>query len=351
MTRIFIYEYVTGGGMLATPPDKLPPSLPREGAAMLAALAADFAAVPGVEVVAMRDDRVGVHAQVSGRQVFSGVTPEAERRQLRELAAACDWTIVIAPEIGGQLLDRCRMAIDCGGRLLGPDVEIVGLLADKQRACEWLRDKNVPVPFGIPLAAGERLPANFRWPAVLKPRDGAGSQGLRLVRELPALASALEGLDTPARLEEYRPGIAASVALLGGPAARAMLTPCFQRISADGWFSYQGGSLPLPGALELRAIRLAEQVSAALPPWRGYLGIDLVLGPDPGGADDCVIEVNPRLTTSYVGLRVAYASNLALAMLDIAEGRGFALVARGVQVQFTAAGPVTAQMQPEACQV
>jgi predicted ATP-grasp superfamily ATP-dependent carboligase len=127
--------------------------------------------------------------------------------------------------------------------------------------------------------------------------------------------------------------------------------PCRQRLSDDGSFIYLGGSLPLPAALEARAIRLAEHVSAALPPWRGYLGIDLVLGRDRSGADDCVIEVNPRLTTSYVGLRAAYASNLALAMLDIAEGRSYVLQPRGVQVHFAASGEVAIESLPEACEV
>ena len=50
------------------------------------------------------------------------------------------------------------------------------------------------------------------------------------------------------------------------------------------------------------------------------MGVDLVLGRDPTGAEDFVIEVNPRLTTSYVGLRAAAKTNLAEAMLRVAEG-------------------------------
>lgn len=45
-------------------------------------------------------------------------------------------------------------------------------------------------------------------------------------------------------------------------------------------------------------------------------GVDMVLG-DEG---DFAIEINPRLTTSYVGLRSATDVNLAEAMVRIAEG-------------------------------
>jgi predicted ATP-grasp superfamily ATP-dependent carboligase len=42
-----------------------------------------------------------------------------------------------------------------------------------------------------------------------------------------------------------------------------------------------------------------------LPQPLGYLGVDLILGEDGNGAVDCVVEINPRLTTSYVGLQAA----------------------------------------------
>jgi len=42
---------------------------------------------------------------------------------------------------------------------------------------------------------------------------------------------------------------------------------------------------------------------------RGYVGVDLVLGLHAG--EDRVIELNPRLTTSYLGLRRKAKVNLA----------------------------------------
>jgi predicted ATP-grasp superfamily ATP-dependent carboligase len=65
---------------------------------------------------------------------------------------------------------------------------------------------------------------------------------------------------------------------------------------------------------------------ATLPTPLGYLGVDLVLGDDPSGADDRVIEINPRLTTSYVGLRAAALCNLAEAMLLTACAMSGALI-------------------------
>ncbi|MEK7799030.1 MAG: ATP-grasp domain-containing protein, partial [Acidobacteriota bacterium] len=50
---------------------------------------------------------------------------------------------------------------------------------------------------------------------------------------------------------------------------------------------------------------------------RGYVGVDLVLG-DSGAT---VIEINPRLTTSYVGLRLSVAENIAGLIIAAALGR------------------------------
>jgi predicted ATP-grasp superfamily ATP-dependent carboligase len=51
--------------------------------------------------------------------------------------------------------------------------------------------------------------------------------------------------------------------------------------------------------------------------------VDVVLGDDADGSRDFAIEINPRLTTSYVGLRAAAQTNLASAMLKVAQGEPF----------------------------
>ena len=53
---------------------------------------------------------------------------------------------------------------------------------------------------------------------------------------------------------------------------------------------------------------------------RGYVGVDVVLGTAADGSGDVVIEINPRLTTSYIGLRALARFNLAEALLAVVEG-------------------------------
>ena len=100
-------------------------------------------------------------------------------------------------------------------------------------------------------------------------------------------------------LQPFVAGQAASVAFLIGSHQVLPLLPAKQQLSEDGRFHYRGGIVPLPQDLADRAVRLARRAVAAVPGLRGYVGVDLVLG-DEG---ESVIEVNPRLTTSYLGLR------------------------------------------------
>ncbi len=330
--QVFIYEFVSGGGRLLL--TKGPPlGLLIEGSAMRKAVAADFARAAGVRAVTLEDARLAGRpsADVASVQVRS---PEEHDAAFARLAAESDWTLVIAPETAGCLADRCEKVIACQGRLLGPGLELVRLAADKHATAERLAGKGVPVPEGCAVEAGAGLPGDFPCPAVLKPRDGAGSVDVRRIDRPEDLAGT--SVAFPARLERLRPGRPASVSFLCGVRALRSLPPCWQHVRGDRDFAYCGGSLPLPELLAKRAVALAMRAVAALPEPRGYLGVDLVLGPAEDGSQDVVLEVNPRLTTSYVGLRAAAGPgvNLAEAMLAVVEGREPELRFRAMAIEF-----------------
>jgi len=59
--------------------------------------------------------------------------------------------------------------------------------------------------------------------------------------------------------------------------------------------------------------QIASAVAAAIPGLWGYVGVDLIEGPD----GPVVLEINPRLTTSYAGLRDAVGVNPAGLVLDL----------------------------------
>ena len=191
------------------------------------------------------------------------------------------------------------------------------------------------MPDGQAIEPGAAIPRDFPLPAVLKPIDGAGSLDVHLLRQPGELPGPAPGRR---RLERYCPGLPASISCLCGLGQLLTLPAGEQLLTAGGTLTYVGGRLPLEAALDRRAARLARQVFEALPGALGYFGIDLVLGPDPAGAEDTVIEINPRLTTSYAGLRALAEDNLAAALLDVAAGRRAALSFGRQGVQFAPDG-------------
>ncbi len=334
--HIFLYEWTTGGGLVEEP-GALPESFVREGTAMIGALAADLVRIDGCRVTVLRDPRV-LHLALPGCEFVDVLSSFSHREEFERLAAEADATIVIAPEFDHILLKSASCVLQSGGRLLSPSSEFVRIAADKQRTCDALAAAGVPVPLGRMLDTDEPLPADVSYPAVLKPVDGAGSQDTYVVSgphdAVPAYA-------WPRRLERFVPGLAASVAVLCGPAGRVPLVPCQQRLSDDGRLRYRGGQLPLAPGLAERAVTLARRALEALPPAVGYVGVDLVLGRDADGSEDYVIEVNPRLTTSYVGLRAAAQTNLAEAMCHVAQGEPVEVTSNGRHVEFDSDGNVS----------
>ncbi len=334
--QLFVYEYTCAAGLTGA---AAAASLRAEGWAMLAAVLGDFGRLPGVAIVTLGHAAFEAPTPPSCRVVRTG----SEEAAFRELAAAADFTLVIAPELDDLLWTRCSWVAESGGRLLGPSPAAVRLTGDKWALGQHLRRHQVPTPECRRLL-GDEEEGSLPYPLVWKPRFGAGSIATFLVRgaddwprcRREARAEAWQG---ESLVQSWVAGRPASVALLLGPRQCLPLVPAAQELSDDGRFHYLGGSLPLPPPLAGRAVRLARRAVEAVPGLAGYMGVDVVLGDAADGSGDWVIEINPRLTTSYIGLRALCRDNLAGAMLRVVQGLEVpALSWHTGPARFTAAG-------------
>jgi predicted ATP-grasp superfamily ATP-dependent carboligase len=331
--RIFVYEYLTAGGRYLDGSDLPGGSLLREGRAMLEAVCSDLSRLPNVQIVGLRDARLVMDDALP--MVRQAVGDAADHgRRFDELARTAEWTLLIAPEIDGRLSELVERAEQLGARLISPDSAFVRLASDKVKTADLLSKAGVSVPATFLCLAPSDAEQLATGPWVVKPIDGAGSWQVRLV-DRDGVREHLRG--GPRCVQAYCPGRPASVAALCGCGEPEFLPPCWQWVAPPS-FEYRGGEVMAQPAMIRRAHRLARSALAALPPTRGYVGLDLVLGPNPEGREDAVIEVNPRLTTSYVGLRRQASANLGEAMWCRATARPARLSFRSTPLQFDADG-------------
>jgi tyramine---L-glutamate ligase len=307
--HILVHEYVTGGGW---PEAELLAGLASEAFAMLKAVLTDLDAWDGVRTTTTLDRR------------FCGDPPPATRivplqsaeypDVLLSLAADCDAALIIAPETEGVLARLTGSMERIGVPVLGSSSAAVAMTADKWQSYHLLRRHGIPTPDTWRAASGEAS-ARARmtgFPLVVKPRQGCGSVGVSLATDPASLERALVRAGREALIQPFIDGTHASASLLVCAGNVSALSLNAQYISAGTPFTYHGGHVPLAHPLGAQALALAGQAAALVPGLAGYVGVDLVLT-DYG----CyVIEINPRLTTSYSGIRQVVDCNLARAIWE-----------------------------------
>ncbi|MCB1858536.1 MAG: ATP-grasp domain-containing protein [Gammaproteobacteria bacterium] len=309
--RIFVFEYITGGGMLDR---ELPGSLAEEGDMMLHALASDLAEVGGVELLVTRDARLGrpeLPAEFLLLTEFDDLS-----RVWEDCLDAVDGVWPIAPESDGTLEAVCAAVEASGKLLLSSPATAVARTASKRATIQRLAEAGVAV---VPTyRIDDEIPeCSGQW--VLKPDLGAGCLGSRIFATRKALFDEIDSLpeDQPGYIvQPFIPGTAASISMIARGGEVAVLSTNLQRIVV------MNNSFVLLGCEvngvqgDTRAYReLGQAVGKALSDLWGFVGIDLI---DTGNGLK-VLEVNPRLTTSYVGLKASIGINPAALVLDLLQ--------------------------------
>ncbi len=310
-TTVLVHEWVTGGGLAGSP---LPDSWAAEGRAMRRAIAADFASVPDVQVVMTLDagllDDPGPWATVR-------LGPGEEIERLVELAKPLDFMVLIAPECNGILAERAKLLANLGVHSLGSSPQAIALTGNKLHMSEHFLRHDFRTPQTLRVVPSDGLPANFPYPAVLKPIDGAGSVDTFFLTgptPLPAEALALP----EALLQPFVAGALMSASFLVGEGKARLIGIGRQNVTArDGRFLYEGGTLPIPSTMIDESV---QRVVESIPGLAGFVGVDYIWDDDVKHA--IILEVNPRPTTSYVGLaRILLPGTLAQAWIDVVTGR------------------------------
>ena len=267
----------------------------------------------GLRVSSLLDARLCLDtpAGIELHGVRAGAFPQVLQREL----ARSDAVWLTAPETGDQLATLSRQALDAGCRLLGSDVATVRLCSSKIQCAQWLAAHGVSC---VPTLRDPRVwrgSALVRAGVVVKPDDGVGCEGQRRFDTADrAWAWGQAELGERAVYQPWVEGTPLSLSLLCADGRASLLSVNRQWIGEqDGVLRLHGVTVGACGDADGTLARLAAAVARALAGLWGHAGVDLVLGP----AGPVVLEVNPRATLSYAGLRETLGLNPARALLDL----------------------------------
>ncbi|MEM4653469.1 MAG: ATP-grasp domain-containing protein [Candidatus Nezhaarchaeales archaeon] len=280
--RIAIYEYFTATGAHHT-------SVWVEGNSMLKAAVEDLS-------------RAGYEVHVT-----DSIPPKKP----------ADLVLIIAPSSGRTLYNLVKACEDEGLDVMDSPSTAIFLATDKA-----LMAKNLEL-HGIRTAKTmiSRLEDGLRdieqallnyGRVVVKPADGDGCIGLSLVSSLDEALLALNTLRQSTKLpyfliQEYVEGLNLSVCLLALNDEVLPLSINMQKVHLKGpreTSSYYGSVVPYED--NERVLQEAVRAVRSLGHVRGFFGVDVVLK----DGEPYVIEVNPRLTTSYLALREVSEENV-----------------------------------------
>ncbi|MDD1665990.1 MAG: ATP-grasp domain-containing protein [Methanomicrobiales archaeon] len=279
------------------------PGLAPEGAAMLRVLSESFGHI-GYEVV----------------------TPESGdlNRELERLAPDCDVGLVIAPD---HLLFGFTRILEELTRNIGCSSLVTAVCADKVRTGAILRRHGIPVPESVD--SGSR---------VLKPIRWCGSMGVRITEEPPGeeefAQRYIEGEHLSASLVGSMNVGEACLYYSGKPPLALALNR--QEIEVkEGVFHYFGGETPVDHPRSGEILAIARKTVTVLG-CQGYAGVDMVVGDQ-----IYVVDVNPRITTSIIGIAAVMEEEIAGILVEASHGGGPEAVHLHGRVRFTKDGRVT----------
>lgn len=310
--KILIFEYINGGGCAKT---ELPPSLAREGWLMLTAVLNDLMASGEHELLVLLDWRC-VNAVPQGVHIIT-VTPHDDVLAMFTAALqACDAVLPIAPETEQILWTLCTRVEQSGKRLLSSAASAVAKTADKLETFNILSTHNIPT---VPSHRLDKHPYFYAQGTVIKARDDAGCEQCFICHNNDEFERLLNSLDTPEHylIQPFITGVALSISALFKEGVGTILSVNRQLISIQ-----ENQRLKLIGcevncSMDKAPFQtIVNQIALAFPDLWGYAGIDLIKH----GEQLVVVEINPRLTSSYTGINQALGLNVMDLVLQLLDG-------------------------------
>ena len=294
---------------------------------MLSGLAADFKEA-GHGVTVLLDSRLAAfNPQLATDHVVQIASSGEADQNMEQAVETADAAYVVAPEPNHVLQSIVECIESTGTLSLNCRAAGIEQASDKAVLGEQVERLGLSFPKTIAFDANsssEEISQTIRRelgvPIIIKPAKGAGCSGISIAQNVGQIAQAIckvkvETGCATLTAQELINGIPVSVSLITTGTEALPVSLNLQDITVatpDEGSTYNGGLVPFEHSLRDKAFKAAKLLAESLSGLRGYIGIDFVLTQDKA----FVMEVNPRLTTSYVGLRKTANFNVPQAIID-----------------------------------
>jgi len=304
---------------------------------MLRAIIADFKLM-NFEIFTTIDYRIQLLLRyLKADQIFIVNNNENYLKKFESVLDECSLCFIIAPEFSNILYDLTKIAQNKKKKVLSVDLEGIRLGTSKIETFNHFIHNNIPTPqtFLIPFKKN-RLDKEFitkyinklKFPVVIKPLDGVGAESIFYFEnfdELDIFFQNYEDYIEPERnfiLQKFIKGRDLSASLIGTHDINRnkcedvnILSINSQNIvlkSFNKESEYLGGTTPIKDHPKIKE-NLDYYVTKMNLNIDGYYGIDFIRTTQNKLQ---FIEINPRLTTSYLGVRNILNNNPAEMIYD-----------------------------------
>jgi predicted ATP-grasp superfamily ATP-dependent carboligase len=329
--KILVFEYITGGGFNK---QELPDSLASEGRLMLNALLDNLRSYAeqgnghGIEVVVMLDSRVNGSINTTGFDTAVIKPEQNSHEEFARLALLCDAVWPITPEFDGILQSLCQTVELLSKRLLTSPARVVAITGNKFNTYHiatvptWMFtdaawDSNRDARLAQELAGLSSANPTCKvehW--LVKPVDGVGCTDSYILTDRHDFEQ-MRSRKGPYVIQPHIEGKKTSLSCLFKEGIGWLLCANLQHFNIINQ-QYHLSKITVNHDSDLSAYHdLVDDIAHALPELWGYVGIDLIETQE----QVLVLEINPRVTTSFVGINAALGINVAENVLQLLEGK------------------------------
>lgn len=281
---------------------------------MLHALLKELDSQKGIQLTVLLDWRMD---DIQSVHKIKTIRVEKEQCVFDVLSIAIadvDMVWPIAPEMDWILQKTCQLIESQSKQLLNSSSSAVTICSDKLLTEQVLNKHEIATvkTYRLDLFAQDTV---GEW--VIKPRLGMGCLECCIVDNSPEFLRIIQSIKSPSDyiVQPYIQGAVLSLSCLFKE-GRAWLLCCNeQRMSIkQGKIELTACIINIPTDRSTCYLSLINKLAQAMIGLSAYVGVDII---QPKDGEPKVLDINPRLTTSYVGINQAIGLNVAKIVIEM----------------------------------